>query len=140
MSWQTYRNAKYHYEITHPSDYVVVNRSFMAARDAALLDSVSFMTRALANSETANLQLPELQIEVLDNSAGLALSDWLDARKTQGKRESHDIGGLKAYKLSLPTLLAPNEVYYAAHQKVIYRITVVGPNSDAILKSFKVIK
>jgi hypothetical protein len=144
VSWQVYGDATYAYEISYPSNYVIIERE-QPQMQPQPVSQVLFLDRALAASETANLQPPNFSIQVFDNSSQLPLEEWLQANGLLGGAkkfvmEPYSIAGVEGARVSSPLLMAPNSFIYVPHGNYIYKLTPTDPNSEQMLATFQLAK
>jgi hypothetical protein len=136
-AWLTYTNQIYRFAVAYPDTYVLLDQA--SAQDKAQpqrLLQVRFQDKRIASAPTAGLELPQFQIEVFDNAAALPLARWLDDRDVRGERADVTLGGQPGLRVTLMTMMAPNQFYYVAQGPYIYRLTPLGPFSERMLASF----
>jgi hypothetical protein len=98
----------------------------------------------LAFGDTANLEPPQLAIDVYENPQGLSLRDWVrskgwlsaDADITVIRLE----GAAEGLRIAERSLLAPNEFYYYTTGKHVYRLVPLGQTGQDILSTFQIIR
>ncbi|GAB4526140.1 MAG: hypothetical protein Kow0063_00030 [Anaerolineae bacterium] len=141
VSWRVYSDATYAYEISYPSNYVIIERETRQMQPQPL-SQVLFLDRTLADSETADLQPPNFSIHVFDNSSQLPLGEWLQANGLLGgakkfEMEPYSLAGVEGVRVSSPLLMSPNSFIYVAHGGYIYRLTPTDPYSEQMLDTFR---
>lgn len=135
-NWQVYRNDTYKFTVNYPDSYVVVPATDQP--QPAPLAQVWFQDKALARSETANLQPPQFAVDVYALPAGQSLDQWLTTqpRADQYERQPLQVGGVQGVRLVSELLMAPNEFVVVAHGGYVYRITMLGEFGPQMLDSF----
>lgn len=144
VSWQAYSDATYSYEISYPSNYVIIERERQQMQPQPV-SQVLFLDKSLAASETANLQPPNFSIHVFDNSSQLPLEEWLQANGLLGgakkfEMEPYPVAGVEGARVSSPLLMAPNSFIYVPHGSYIYKLTPTDPHSEQMLDTFQLAK
>jgi hypothetical protein len=139
VEWLRYSNSQFKFSISYLSTYVILDES-ESPEDTLPppVFRVQFQDRALATSETADLQVPMAAVEVFRKEQSESLEEWLDLHGESGSRSPITGGGLQGYRVSLPVLMAPNEFTYFASDTYVYRLTLLGPFAEEILQSFKI--
>lgn len=136
-AWLTYTSQTYRFTIVYPDTYTPLDQgSTTDPSQAQRLFQVRFQDQRLASGATAGLELPQFQIEVFDNSAALPLERWLDEHDITGERAEAAVGRQSGLKVTLMTMMAPNQFYYLAQGMYVYRLTPLGPFSEHMLASF----
>jgi len=136
--WLTYTNEIYHFTVSYPNTYVTLgDDQNQAQAQAKHIFQVRFQDQRIAAAATASLEPPQFQIEVFDNTANVPLARWLDEQGVRGERADVTLGGQAGLRVSLMTMMAPNQFYYVAQGPYIYRLTPLGPFSEQMLASFK---
>lgn len=133
-SWPIYSDATFGFTLHYPNTYTIVPEPAQA--DASVPDRVKqvrFLDKTLAASDTAALQPADFAIEVFANPSNRTLVDWLDMQALAGDRSALTIGAQPAYRVSLKTQQYPNQFYYVAVSRYIYRITALGAYGEQIL-------
>ena len=136
-AWLTYTNQTYHFSIAYPNTYVLLDQA--SAQDQAQVKrvfQVRFQDQRIAASPIAHMEPPQFQIEVFDNTATLALGRWVEDHRMNGERADVKIGGQPGLRVTLMTMMAPNQFYYVAQGPYVYRLTPLGPFSEQMLASF----
>jgi hypothetical protein len=140
--WRMYTDKTYGFSIKYPRQYVVLpERDGQAEGGPARLHRVRFQDRKIASWQTANLEPPQFTIEVFEGGASASLRDWLQSLKwvrPTDTVESFEVEGAKeGVRLRSMQQLAPNEFYYVATEKYVYRLTPLGEHSPQMLASFR---
>ncbi len=138
-SWLTYRDARFGFSFQYPNSYVLLEEAEPLNQiHPHLVHRVRLLEKQLAESETAGLQPPNFSVEVFDNPAGLSLPQWIeDQAGMQGEQTRESIGGAECVRVTLTTLMAPNEFHYCAHSTYIYRLIAMTPFAEQMLASFQ---
>ncbi|MGQ9667605.1 MAG: hypothetical protein ACUVWB_09855 [Anaerolineae bacterium] len=137
--WRTYRDERFGFSFLYPDLYVIMEESQPLSQiHPNLVHRVRLLEHQLAQSETAALQPANFSVEVFSNPSALPLAKWLDDNvPQQGERTEERIGGTQCIRLTLMTLMAPNEFHYCAHAGYIYRIITLTPYEEEMLGSFQ---
>lgn len=137
--WRVYANQQFGFSIAYPDTYVVLdNDSPREPPVEGRVYQVRFQDSKLAASDTADLQLPQFRIELFEKPQGTTLEQWLDNHGIAGARSPVTIGDRNGYKVSYETMQAPNEFYYVAGDRYVYRLTPLGPHSEAMAATFSI--
>lgn len=138
--WLVYSDTTLSFSLSYPDSYVrLAEPASLSSVAPNLVQRVRFQDRQLATGETADLELPQFTVEVFENTAGLTLEQWLDANTPSSSfRSTVAVGDHQGYQVTLNTMLAPNHFYYVADSAYVYRITPLGPHSEAMLASLKI--
>lgn len=135
--WLTYTSQTYRFTIVYPNTYIPLDQEGTQEQSQAQrLFQVRFQNQHIANGATAGLELPQFQIDVFDNTAALPLARWLDDHAVTGERAEATVGGQAGLKVTLMTMMAPNQFYYVVQGSYVYRLTPLGPFSERMLASF----
>lgn len=139
VQWHTYRDEQFGFSFLYPDSYVIMEESEPLSQvHPDLLHRVRLLERQLAQSETASLQPPNFSVEVFSNPAALPLAQWLDANASvQGERAEESVGGAQCIRITLTTLMAPNQFHYCAHAGYVYCIIALTPYEEKMLASFQ---
>ncbi len=135
--WQTYTNQPYLFTVHYPNTYVLLDPATPADQlQAARVFQARFQDQQIASGPLAAMEPARFQIDVLDNSAGRDLAQWLDEHAVAGQRAEATIGGQAGLRVTLMTMQAPNLFYYVARGPYVYRLTPLGPLAEQMLASF----
>lgn len=140
--WPTYRDKAYSFTIRYPKTFVIL-REPTRQSEAALhvRHRVRFQDKQLAAGQTAAIEPPQFSIEVLENERSLSLRDWLASAVHVGAEDSvepfHLDGAGEGLRVRYAMQLAPNEFYYFARGKYIFKLTPLGQYSEQMLNSFR---
>jgi hypothetical protein len=137
-AWLTYVDAQLGFSIQYPDTYALLPET-QPLKDIApgLIQRVRFLNDQLAKSDTADFQPPDFSIEVFENPSGTSLNAWVQANAAKGSSEETRLDDAACVKLTLATLLAPNEFYYCAWNNAVYKLIPLGTYGPDMLKSFK---
>ena len=136
LNWHTYQDVEYGYTIKYPDIYILSGLHSTLGSES-LVRQVRILDRSIAQSDTADLEVAEITVEVYINSGNLTLKEWLDVHGEVGDRNPVDIRNQRGIRLTLMTLAAPNEFFYFSSERYIYKITLLGQYSEQILQSFQ---
>jgi hypothetical protein len=139
VTWLTYTDPERGISIKYPDTYTILPETepFAGIR-TQLIHRVRFQDKVLASGPTANLEPPQFTIEVFENPESLDLMDWLDRNVPNGSRAEVSIGSLAGTKVTMQTMMAPNEFYYLAGEREIYGLIPLGSYASEMLPSFKI--
>ncbi|HUE87320.1 MAG TPA: hypothetical protein VMO26_14695 [Vicinamibacterales bacterium] len=139
--WLTYNNAAFGFALEYPDSFVVL-REPPGAPAAPLVERVRFLEQFLAESETRDLHPPNFHIEIFARPAGGTLRQWLASSgqvPAGAAIEAFAIAGAsESLRVADPKLIAPNEFYYAAGDRYIYKLTPIGDAGPRMLASFRI--
>lgn len=137
--WLTYRDERFGFSFQYPDSYVILEEiELLSQIDPNLVHRVRLLEKQLAESETAQLQPPNFSVEVFSNPTGLSLRQWIETvAALQGEQTSETIGGAQCVRVTLTTLMAPNEFHFCSHGGYVYRLIALTPYQDEILASFR---
>ncbi|HEX8650641.1 MAG TPA: hypothetical protein VF708_07350 [Pyrinomonadaceae bacterium] len=140
--WLTYTDKAYAFTIRYPKTFVILRE--LKSRTAAtpqFRHRVRFQDKQLATGQTAALEPPQFSIEVLDKELSLSLRDWVAAFVHIGAEDSvetfHLDGAGDGLRVRSAMQLAPNEFYYFARGKYIFKLTPLGQHGEEMLNSFR---
>ena len=140
--WRTYVDKAYGFSIRYPETYIILRelkRKSVATPRVA--HRVRFQDKQLASGQTANLEPPQFSIEVLENNGFKPLRDWLQSDIQIGADDSvepvHLDGAGEGLRVRNAMQLAPNDFYYFARGKYIFRLTPLGSHGEEMLNSFR---
>jgi hypothetical protein len=138
VNWLTYLDTKFGFSISYPDAYILLPEAELPKDGApGLVYRVRFLDGDLANSDTANLQPPDFSIALFENPSAISLNAWVDANAPKGSTEEIKLDDVSCLKVTMTTLMAPNQFYFCAWNKYIYQLTPLGEYADEMLKSFK---
>jgi hypothetical protein len=137
--WLTYRDERFGFSFQYPDSYVVLEeKEPLSQIHPNLVHRVRLLEKQLAESETASLQPPNFSVEVFSNPSGLSLRQWIESQAAlQGEQTDETIGGAQCVRVTLTTLMAPNEFHFCAHGGYVYRLIALSPYQDEMLASFR---
>ena len=140
--WRTYIDKKYSFQIKYPKSFVILSEPARLPEAAPpVKHRVRFQDKQLAAGQTAQLEPPQFSIEVLENERSLSLHDWLASAVHVGAEDSvepfHLDGAGEGLRLRNAMQLAPNEFYFFARGKYIFKLTPLGEFSEEMLNSFR---
>ena len=140
--WPTYTDKTYPFKIKYPKSFVILSEPARLPEAAPHIKyRVRFQDKYLAAGETARLEPPQFSIEVLENERSLNLRDWLASAVHVGAEDSvepfHLDGAGEGLRVRYAMQLAPNEFYFFARGKYIFKLTPLGQYSEEMLNSFR---
>jgi predicted small lipoprotein YifL len=137
-NWLTYLDPKFGFSISYPDAYVLLPEAELPKDGApGLVHRVRFLNSDLAKSDTANLQPPDFSIALFENPSAIPLNTWVDANAPKGSTEEIKLNDVSCLKVTMTTLMAPNQFYFCAWNSYIYQFTPLGQYAEDMLKSFK---
>jgi len=141
--WLTYSGENFGFTIAYPPDYVV--RS-MDAQTAAQFQPqpeavVDFLEPTKANSDVAELEIPDLSVRVFALPAGGTLESWLDSTglgsvATGATLNAYQNSGLAGLQVCASTDIAPSCSVYFLGSGRIYQLTPSSQAGEAMLQTF----
>lgn len=136
---QTYHDNQYSFAVIYPADYVLLPSKIPPQQQPQPAHKVQFLSKMLAQSDTAALQPPALAIEVYDNPNQQPLEVWLRANRllpASFTSQPYTLAGASGLQVSNPQQLAPNQFNYLAHGGQIYRLIPLGADGTQMIGSF----
>jgi len=140
--WLTYTDPAYGFSIKHPDTYVILPEpSPLPASTPPVMHRVRFQDEGRASGQYADRDPAQFAIGVFELDSPLPLRDWLQsvglvpARATV--EQVHLDGAGEGWRVRRPVLMAPNESYFFATEKYVYKLTPLGPHSQDMLTSFQ---
>ena len=142
VTWLTYTDQEYGFSLQYPDSYVILPEGTRGDnQQAAPLHVVRFQTKEIASGEMADVEPAQFAIEIYQRPASIGLRDWIQTSRFAPQNATFEAvelaGAQEGLKVTLQTLMAPNQFYYYATEKLIYRITPLGSYSAEMLTSFK---
>ncbi len=139
----TYNDPQFGFSVGMPANIVVVEGKAQVL--PVPLAQVYFMDEALANSELADMEPPQLAIRVYDNAAGKTVEQWLNdegilTARFGGQRatvEPYAIGDLQGVRVTSMLMLAPNSAVFLADEGVIYELQPLGLVGEQMMATFQ---
>jgi hypothetical protein len=140
--WRVYDDKSYGFTIKYPRQFVILPEKGGQGTDAAgRLHRVRFQDRKVASWQTADLEPPQFTIEVFQADGASSLREWLERAQWVAAGdtvEPFEVGGARdGVRVRLMQQLAPNEFYYVATEKYVFRLTPLGPLGPDMLASFR---
>lgn len=139
MSWKTYTDTRFKFSISYPPDFVSWVSATPADKQPQPLTAVRFLEEKLARSETAELQVPNAQVEVYRLAPETTLESWLVAHEPDATRTKIVVGGLEGYRTTRMILIAPNQSVWFTDGTSVFRLTFLGEHGTQMLESFRLI-
>ena len=140
--WRTHVDKAYGFSIKYPETYIIL-REFKRkpVANPRVAHQVRFQDKELAAGQTADLEPPQFSIEVLENDGFKPLRDWLQTAVQIGANDSvepvHLDGAGEGLRVRNAMQLAPNDFYYFARGKYVFRLTPLGSHGEEMLNSFR---
>ena len=140
--WLAYTDKTYSFKIKYPKTFVILREpARLPNATPHVRHRVRFQDKQLATGQTAALEPPQFSIEVLDKELSLSLRDWVAAFVHIGAEDSvepfHLDGAGDGLRVRSAMQLAPNEFYYFARGKYVFKLTPLGQHSEEMLNSFR---
>jgi hypothetical protein len=140
--WRTYVDKAYGFSIRYPETYVILREpKSQPVATPRVAHRVRFQDRQLASGQTADLEPPQFSIEVFEPSGSEPLRDWLQFAVHIGADDSvepvHLDGAGEGLRVRNAMQLAPNDFYYFARGKYIFKLTPLGSHGEQMLNSFR---
>jgi hypothetical protein len=141
--WLTYSGENLGFTVAYPPDYVVRP---MDAQTAAQFQPqpeavVDILEPAKANSDVAELEIPDLSIRVFALPADTSLEGWLDttglgSAASGAVLSAHQSNGLTGLRVCASTDIAPNCSVYFLGSGRVYQLTPSSQAGEAMLQTF----
>jgi hypothetical protein len=135
-----YHDDRCKFEISYPDDYVV-QQGDTTNQQPQPACKVQFQSKQLAQSDTANLQPPQLLIEVYAKAQlEQPLDEWLKAQQFLGPQDQaipFSLAGATGVQVTSQTLLVPDRFLYLVKGRNVYRLVPFGPTADRMLVTLK---
>lgn len=139
--WLVYQNKTHDFSIKYPRDFVILRERADAPRRPKLLARVRFQDRKVLSYETADLEPPQLTVEVFENKDSLGLREWLNAVDWVAPGDTVEPlrleGAREALRVTIPRLMAPNEFHFYSAGPRVFRLTALGPRGASMLSTFR---
>ena len=135
-----YHDERCKLEISYPDDYVV-QQGDTTNQQPQPTCKIQFQRKQLAQSDTANLQPPQLLIEVYTKAQlEQRLDAWLKAQQFLGPQDQvapFRLAGATGVQVTSQTLLVPDRFLYLVKGTNVYRFVPFGPTADQMLATLK---
>jgi len=140
--WRMYDDKTYGFSIKYPRQFVILpEKGEQVDAPAGRVYRVRFQDKKVASWQTADLEPPQFMIEVFKAKGGLSLRDWLESAQWIGQSDTVEPfevkGAREGLSIRLMQQLAPNEFYYAATERYVFRLTPLGIHGPEMLASFR---
>ena len=140
--WRMYEDKTYGFSIKYPRQFVILpEKGEHGDAPVSRVHRVRFQDRKVASWQTADLEPPQFMIEVFKTDGAAPLKDWLQSAQWIGQSdtiEPFEVEGARdGLRVRLMQQLAPNEFYYVATEKYVFRLTPLGPHGPEMLATFR---
>lgn len=140
--WRTYTDKAYGFSIKYPDTLIVLREpKSQPVTTPRFVHRVRFQDKQLASAQTADLEPPQFSIEVLEHNGSAPLREWLRSNAQIGADDTVELvhldGAEDGLRLRYAVQLAPNDFYYFARGKYIFRLTPLGLHGEEMLNSFR---
>lgn len=137
-NWKAYTDGKYGFSLSYPDIYTILPEvELLDTISPDLIDRLRFMDSQMAQSDTAQLELPKFSVEIYRNPSSQSIPEWLGKNMpVNGSLDDAMLGGISCKKLTTYALMAPNEFHFCVYQNNVYKIVAVGEYSGKMLESF----
>jgi hypothetical protein len=140
--WRMYVDKNYGFSIKYPRQFVILpEKGGQAEVPFGRLHRVRFQDKKVASWQTADLEPPQFMIEVFGAGGADSLTDWLQSAQWVGPGDAVEPfeieGAREGLRVRLMQQLAPNEFYYVATEKYVFRLTPLGVHGPDMLASFR---
>ena len=140
--WRMYEDKTYGFSIKYPRQFVILpERDSQEEAPAGLLHRVRFQDRQVASWQTADLEPPQFMIEVFKAESLVSLRDWLRAAQwvaSDDTVEPFEVEGAReGLRVRQMQQLAPNDFYYVATERYVFRLTPLGEHGPRMLSTFR---
>lgn len=138
----TYTDPRFGFSVGIPASIVMTEGKAQVL--PVPLMQIHFMDEALANSELADMEPPQLAIRVYDNPAGKTVEQWLRDEGVLARFggehatiEPYTIGNLQGVRVTSMLMLAPNSAVFVAGDGVIYELQALGLIGEQMMATFQ---
>ena len=136
--WLTYTDPQLGFSIAYPNTYVILDEKTKSADISPnLVLRVRFLDKDLANSDTADLQIPAFSIEVYQNPTRPVGAGVVRSNGPAGTQEKVSVGGVPCMKVTLAIMLFPNQFVLCSRSNNVYQFIPAGQYNQQMLDSFK---
>ncbi|HEY0375469.1 MAG TPA: hypothetical protein VGC87_00765 [Pyrinomonadaceae bacterium] len=142
QKWRMYEDKTYEFSIKYPRQFFVMPEKGAGSDDGSgRLHRVRFQDRKVASWQTADLEPPQFTIEVFKADGAASLKERLQSAQWVNEGDTVEPfeveGAREGVRVRLMQQLAPNEFYYVATEKYLFRLTPLGPLGPDMLASFR---
>jgi hypothetical protein len=141
MNWLTYSSTAFGFTIKYPPTYAVFEERPLDKGNAPEpVCRVYFQNKTVLRSETAALEPPQFSIEVFELPAEVPYQDWVQQNKMiplNSTVEVFPIAGRSGLRVSRKEFIAPGQFVFVADGGWIFRFTLLGEHSPAMLTSLR---
>jgi len=141
IEWQVYTSEEHGFQISYPPSYVIVPPLHQTEPPALL--QLWFLDKVLAESETADMQVPQFTVNVYANNTAGFLNEWLAQNRTDRldcgsfTTEPTTVGGVDGLRATSMLEMAPNVFIYVFEGGKIYEFIPLGEFQDLVLASVR---
>ncbi len=140
--WRMYDDKTYGFQIKYPRQFVILpEKGERGEAPAGRVHRVRFQDKKVASWQTADLEPPQFMIEVFKADNAVSLRDWLESAQWIGQGDTVEPfevkGAREGLRVRLMQQLAPNEFYYVATERYVFRLTPLGIHGPEMLASFR---
>jgi len=141
IKWLTYSNTALGFSLNYPDSYAVFEEMPpLRGGGPGPIYRVFFQDKDLLSSQTADLEPPQFSIEIFELPSEIPYKDWLQQKgmiPLHSEVEVFPIAGRSGLKVTLRERIAPRQFVVVEKGGLIFRFTLLGLHSSAMLNSFR---
>lgn len=140
--WLVHTDTAYAFSVRYPDTYVILPEPTpLPATRPPVVHRVRFQDQQRASGQFVDREPERFVIDLFKLDPPAGLREWLHSAGLISLRttaEHVDIDGIgHGWRVRLPLMMAPNEFYFFASEKYVYRLTPLGPHGQEMLGSFE---
>lgn len=143
-NWVAYNEPGLGFSVSHPSNFVIrpVDPATFSELSPQPAGVVNFLDPAIANSEVAEFEIPDLSVRVFQLPAGSALEAWLESTgmgsAASASFTTYQASNAAGVQVCAAMDIFPNcSVYFISGDRV-YQLTAGSEVGEAMLRTFAV--
>jgi hypothetical protein len=141
ITWLTYANTALGFSLNYPDSYAVLEGvSSLRKGGPRPIYRVFFQDKDLVSSQVADLEPPQFSIEIFELPPKIPYKDWLQQKgmiPLHSEVEVFPIADRSGLKVTLRQRIAPRQFVVVEKGGLIFRFTLLGLHSSAMLNSFR---
>ena len=144
QKWLIYTDTAYGFSVKYPDTYVILPEPTpLPATTPPVVHRVRFQDQQRASGQFVDREPAQFAIEVFELAPPAPLREWLHSARLIPARATvehvHLVAAGHGLRVRLAVMIAPNEFYFFATKKYVYRLTPLGPYSKYMIDSFQII-
>ena len=141
MRWLTYSDPFFRFSIKYPDTYAAIEERPPGedCRPRPVF-RVYFQDKTILGSQTTNLEPPLFSIEIFEIPANTSYQAWLAQNQIippLSDTKALPISGRSGLHVTLREFIAPGEFVLVKESNRLFRLTLFGEHSAAMLESFR---